>query len=166
MPDELLTQIAQDTDGEERVYLLKGKPFPVTIAVMRDLGEFGRLFDKMDGRHKALKAKKGKLGVTISKELYEGLEDKLGTFERLGEDKIEVYLTTEREIDTASVLELGLRSPVMTWARAVLFIKLNAGLAASILKDFQEMNGEVAHAEAKKGSKGSETTGDSEDSDD
>jgi hypothetical protein len=152
LADELLQDIAIETDGEERVYTWNSKPFRVVIACMRDLGEFGKLIDKMEARHKALKLKKGKLPVQIPQALYEGVEDKLTGAVKLGDDKIEVYLTSEREIDTATVLEMGLREPAMPWARAVMFIKLNVKLAAAILKDFQDINGEVAHAEAKKGS--------------
>jgi hypothetical protein len=165
LADDLLQQIAIETDGEERVYVLKKKPFPVVIANMRDLGEFGRMFDKMEKRHKALKLKKGKLGVQIPRELYEGIEDKLTGAVKFGDDKLEVYLTSDREIDTATVLEMGLREPAMTWARAVLFIKLNAMLAASILNDFQQINGEVAHADSKKGSASREETEEEENPD-
>jgi hypothetical protein len=164
LADELLQDIAIATDGETRTYTWNNKPFPVVIANMRDLGEFGQVFDKMEKRHKALKLKKNKLAVTITAEQYEGLEDKLTGAVKVGDDKLEVYLTSEREIDTATVLEMGLREPVMTWARAVLFIKLNAKLAAAILKDFQEINGEVAHAEGKKESGSTGETSDDLDS--
>jgi len=157
----LFERLAITELGVEKFYEWNGARERFVIARIADFAEYEKITRHQNSRNKALSAHKGKLPVKLPAELAAPWTANLGEHKVLEDGAYEVYLTSQAAIHVATRLELGLREPVLNWAQAVLFLKLNWQLASEIVHDFMVVNGEDAKAEAKKDSK---PTGDEEDS--
>ena len=162
MDNRLFERLAITESGVEKHYDWKGKQERFVIAQIANFAEYEKIARHTARRANALRLKKNKLPVVLPQAMAAPWLEVLGEHRVLDNGDVEVYLTTKAEVYVATRLELGIREPDFTWAGAVLLLKLNFRMAAQVVADFSQINGEDAKAEAKKGSK--TTDGELEDS--
>lgn len=138
------------TSPTKTIYLTDeaGASQPFVIKRFGGLDDYAAIGKKTTSRLETLKKLKS-IPVTIQASDIEGLESFFPDF-KLGKDgKGTIEITTEAGILIATNLEGILESPVMTWAEAVIFMRI-AGNAASVIYDeFNKLNKVEALDEAK-----------------
>jgi len=121
-----------------------GEKLTFTVKRLARIGDIDKIADRIAGRNKALKAKKGLLPVVIMPGDLEGFDPALFLdLEAVKDDKDgrqQFFLTSKSEVAIATTLEHGIVE-LSLWLQAAIFVRVAGMKAAELIRAFNEFNG-------------------------
>ena len=151
--NQIMKNFASLTDEKEvEIKDANGKIQTFKVRRFASLGEMeSEITAKSTGRVKAFKANKCKLPVKIDMADIIGLERYFPDVKPLEDGKAEIYLTSETDVSSATLIEAGVTDPEFTWAQAAIFTRVSGVIPGLLSKEFYKFNQLEALADAKNG---------------
>lgn len=127
-----------------------GAKFPMTLARFVRQGDYDAFDKKVEGRKNLFDKSKGKLPVVVDPALLEGRAEFFPDATAPDKDgKVTIYLSSENEYRTATILETCVVEPKFTWAEAAVFVRVAGMSAFKILTEWSAVNSLDALVDAK-----------------
>jgi hypothetical protein len=115
----------------------------------RDAQDYVKVRKKTEGRQNALDKGKSGIPVTIPTSIVVKYPDSFKDAKPLVDDKSEIYVTSQEEMQIATTLEMGMVEPELTWADAVIWTRTIFPLCSTIATELNKINTEIAVERAK-----------------